>query len=54
MCRDLDMGLADAAVVATAERLRIRSILTTEERDFRAVLDRTGKPFRFLPTDLER
>ena len=49
--RSLDLGLADAAVVATAERFRIDTILTLDERDFRAVRPSTG-PFRLLPADL--
>jgi hypothetical protein len=35
--RALDIGLADAAVVTTAERLKIPRILTVDERDFRAI-----------------
>lgn len=49
--RDLDLGLADAAVMATAERHGTLSILTVDERDFRAVLSRSGKPFVLLPAD---
>jgi len=49
--RDLDIGLADAAVAATADRLRIRTILTIDQRDFRVMLDHSGKPFRLLPAD---
>lgn len=49
--RDLDPGLADAAVIATAERLRTDRILTVDERDFRAILSTTGKPFVLLPAD---
>jgi predicted nucleic acid-binding protein len=49
--RDLDLGLADAAVIATAERLGVRRILTVDERDFRAVRGADGKPFRLLPAD---
>ena len=49
--RDLDLGLADAAVIATAERLGVRRILTVDERDFRAVRSADGKPFRLLPAD---
>jgi predicted nucleic acid-binding protein len=48
--RDLDLGLADAAVIATAERLGIKRILTVDERDFRAVRPRKG-PFTLLPAD---
>lgn len=48
--RDLDLGLADAAVIATAERLGIHKILTVDERDFRAVRLRKGT-FILLPAD---
>lgn len=48
--RDLDLGLVDAAVMATAERLGIQNILTVDERDFRAVQPRRG-PFILLPAD---
>lgn len=48
---DLDIGLADAAVIATAERLGVRRILTVDERHFRAVRDSDGKPFTLLPSD---
>jgi len=47
----LDFGLADAAVIATAERLRTRRILTVDERHFRAVRAADGKPFTLLPAD---
>lgn len=49
--RDLDLGLADAAVMAVAERLRIQRILTVDERDFRAVKPRHGH-FILLPADV--
>lgn len=49
--RGLDLGLADAAVIATAERLGIRRIFTVDERDFRAVRGIDGKPFTLLPAD---
>jgi predicted nucleic acid-binding protein len=48
--RDLDLGLADAAVIATAERLGINRILTISKRDFRAVRPRKGS-FTLLPYD---
>jgi uncharacterized protein len=47
----LDIGLADAAVVAVAERLGTRRILTVDERHFRAVRAADGKPFTLLPAD---
>ncbi len=49
--RALNLGLADAAVIATAERLGVRRILTVDERDFRAVRAADGKPFTLLPAD---
>jgi predicted nucleic acid-binding protein len=49
--RSLDIGLADAAVVATAERLETRRILTVDERHFRVVRASDGKPFTLLPAD---
>jgi predicted nucleic acid-binding protein len=48
---DLDIGLADAAVIATAERLGTRRILTVDERHFRVVRASDGKPFTLLPAD---
>jgi hypothetical protein len=49
--RDLDLGLVDAVVIATAERLNVDTVLTLDERDFRAVRSRIG-PLRLLPADL--
>ena len=49
--QDLDLGLADAAVIATAERLNIDRILTVDERDFRAVRPKGGRSFLLLPAD---
>lgn len=51
--QDLDLGLADAAVIATAERLNIERILTLDERDFRAVRPKGGRPFLLLPADVK-
>jgi len=47
----LNLGLADAAVIATAERLGTRRILTVDERHFRVVRSADGKPFTLLPAD---
>jgi predicted nucleic acid-binding protein len=52
--RSLNIGLADAAVIATAERLGVDRILTVDESDFRAVRARSGKPFVVLPADAGR
>ena len=38
--RDLPLGLADATVVATAERLQIQRIFTVDQRHFRAIQPR--------------
>lgn len=48
---DLDLGLADASVIASAERRGVRRILTVDVRDFRAVQSADGKPFTLLPAD---
>lgn len=48
--RSLDIGLVDSAVIATAERLAIRRVLTVDERDFRAVRPKGGA-FTLLPAD---
>ncbi|HEV8237771.1 MAG TPA: PIN domain-containing protein [Thermoanaerobaculia bacterium] len=50
--RDLDIGVADAAVVATAERLNTRTILTVDKRHFRALRHRNGSAFVLWPADL--
>lgn len=50
---NLDLGLTDAAVMALAERLRAKAIVTVDERDFRTVeLDIRPKP-RLVPLDPE-
>lgn len=49
--RDLDLGLADAAVMVTADRLGADAILTVDEPDFRAVVSATGRPYRLVPAD---
>lgn len=51
--RDLDLGLVDSAVIATAERLEVRRVLTVDERDFRAVRPKGG-PLTLLPSDVSR
>ena len=50
--RDLGLGLVDAAVMATAERVGTDRILTVDVRDFRAVVSSSGRPFVLLPADL--
>ena len=51
---ELDLGLCDAAVVATAERLGLDRILTVDERDFRVIRSSKGSPFKLLPADYAR
>ncbi len=51
--RNLNLGLADATVIATAERLGVRRILTVDERHFRTVRSADGKPFTLLPADAQ-
>ncbi len=48
---DLDLGLADASVIATAERLEVYRILTVDERNFRTVRTARGNPLVLLPSD---
>jgi predicted nucleic acid-binding protein len=48
--RNLDLGLADAAVIATAERLGVQRILAVDQHHFRAVKPKTGRPFLLLPS----
>lgn len=46
---DLDLGLADAATIVLAARLRTRRVLTFDERHFRAVTPLQGGAFELLP-----
>lgn len=46
-----NLGLADAATVVVAARLRTTNILTLDERDFRVVKPLWGQAFRLLPAD---
>jgi len=48
--RDLSLGLADATVIATAERL-IQRVFTVDERHFRAIQPRGLAHFIILPAD---
>lgn len=49
---DLDLGLADCALVVLAARLGTTRILTFDERHFRAVLPLSGgAAFTLLPAD---
>lgn len=49
--RDLPLGLADASVVATAERLGIKTLFTVDQRHFRAVQPHGFGHFIILPAD---
>ncbi len=49
--RDLEVGLADASLVVLAARYRTRTILTLDERCFRAMTPLTGGTFHLLPAD---
>ena len=49
--RDLPLGLVDAAVAATAERLGIDRVLTVDQRHFRTVKPRGFDHFQLLPAD---
>jgi predicted nucleic acid-binding protein len=51
--RDLPLGLADATVVATSERLQIQRIFTVDQRHFRAIQPRGLGHFIILPADQE-
>lgn len=50
--RDLPLGLADASVAATAERLGIPRLLTVDERHFRVIQPRSWSHFVLLPADI--
>jgi uncharacterized protein len=49
--RALNVGLADASVVATAERLAVQRVLTVDQRHFRAITPRHLSHFVLLPAD---
>lgn len=49
--RDLRLGLADVTLMMLARRHRTDRILTLNQRDFRAVAGRDGRPFVVLPAD---
>jgi len=48
---DLDLGLADCALVVLADRHQTDRILTFDERHFRTVTQLGGQPFTLLPVD---
>jgi len=47
--RDANIGFVDATVVAVAERLRIRRLLTTDRRHFSLIRPRHCPAFHLLP-----
>jgi uncharacterized protein len=49
--RESDIGLADASILAVAERREIYRILTLDQRDFRLLRPRGGKALVLLPGD---
>lgn len=51
--RDLEIGLADAMVVASAERLRVFRLLSFDHRHFRAITPRNSTHFILLPADAD-
>ena len=50
--RDLSIGLADAAVVAAAERLGVPRLLSFDYRHFRVIRPRNFSNFILLPADV--
>lgn len=48
---DLDLGLADCALVVLADRHRTTRLLSFDERHFRAVTPLRGDAFTLLPDD---
>ncbi len=48
---DLELGLADCAVVVLAQRLDTKRIVSFDERHFRAVTPLQGGAFEILPAD---
>jgi len=49
--RALEIGLADASIVAAAERLNVARLLTQDHRHFRAITPRHISHFSLLPAD---
>jgi uncharacterized protein len=49
--RDLRIGITDASIVVLAERYGTNRVLTLDERHFRALKLKRGKPFVVLPAD---
>jgi len=51
---NLPLGIADASVIATAERLQLQRVLTFDERHFRTVKPHVFTHFVLLPADSNR
>ncbi len=49
--RDLGLGLADASIAVLADRLGADTVLTFDERHFRAIRTPAGRTLRLLPAD---
>ena len=47
--RDFPLGFVDASVVAVAERLKAREVLTTDRRHFGVVRPRHARAFTLVP-----
>ena len=45
------LGYVDASVIAIAERLKLKSLVTTDRRDFGRVRPRHARAFELLPLD---
>jgi predicted nucleic acid-binding protein len=43
------LGFVDASIVAVAERLKLRTIATTDRRHFGTVVPKQGPPFQLVP-----
>ncbi len=48
---DLELGLADCALIVIADRYKTNRILSFDERHFRAVIPLQGGAFTILPSD---
>jgi predicted nucleic acid-binding protein len=49
--KDLDLGLADCALIVLAERYQTTRLITLDRRHFRAVTTLRGDAFTILPAD---
>lgn len=50
--QDLQVGLADASIVALSRRYGVRELLTLDERHFRVLRGAKNQPFKLLPADV--